>query len=63
MSSIASKVLVKSEDAIRLTTGDELSDLDTHYRHGCQLLDHGFLDEARRQFAHCVRTSATYAAA
>ena len=58
-----SMVMVKAEDAIRLKVDEELSDLETHYLHGCQLLEHGFLDEARRQFTQCFRISATFAAA
>jgi nucleotide-binding universal stress UspA family protein len=52
-----STIMVKAEDAIRLKVEEELSDLDAHYRQGCELLEYGFLEEARRQFEHCIRTS------
>ena len=38
-------------------------DLNTHYVRGCQLLENGFLDEAKRQFEHCTRTSDMFAPA
>ena len=52
----SSMVMVKGEDAIRLKLDEELSDLNTHYARGCELLENGFLDEAKRQFEHCIRT-------
>lgn len=42
------------EDAIRLKVDEELTDIETHYARGRQLLDNGFPEEARRQFEHCV---------
>ena len=51
-----SMVMLKAEDAIRLKLDQELSDLNTHYARGCELLENGFLDEAKRQFEHCIRT-------
>jgi Tfp pilus assembly protein PilF len=51
-----SLVMLKAEDAIRLKIDQELSDLRTHYERGVELLEHGFLEEARREFEHCVET-------
>jgi len=49
-------VVVKAEDAIRLKLDEELADLKTHYARGCELLENGLLEEAKRQFEHCIRT-------
>jgi nucleotide-binding universal stress UspA family protein len=53
----SSMVLMKAEDAIRLKVDEELTDLDTHYARGCELMANGFLEEARRQFSLCLRTN------
>ncbi|MFZ5831022.1 MAG: universal stress protein [Planctomycetota bacterium] len=58
-----SVIMVKSEDAIRLKLDEELSDLNTHYNRGCELLENGFLDEARRHFEHCIQTNEMFAPA
>jgi hypothetical protein len=50
-------VLMKAEDAIRLKVDEELTDLNTHYARGCQLMEDGFLKEAGRQFSLCLRTN------
>jgi hypothetical protein len=52
-----SMVLMKGEDAIRLKLEEDLLDLNAHYTQACELLEDGFLDEARRHFEHCIRTS------
>jgi nucleotide-binding universal stress UspA family protein len=56
-------VMVKGEDAIRLKLDEELSDLRTHYARGCDLLEHGFVEEAKRQFEHCIDISDMFAPA
>ena len=58
-----SVVMVKAEDAIRLRLDEELADLHTHYARGCELLENGFPEEARRQFEHCMRTNDMFAPA
>lgn len=55
-----SMILFKAEDAIRLELDEELMDLEAHYSRGCELLGNGFLEEAKRQFAHCVDKSDTF---
>lgn len=52
-----SMVMVKAEDAIRLKLEEDLSDLGAHYARGWELLENGFLNEAKRQFEHCIQTS------
>lgn len=42
------------DDAIRLRVDEELTDIETHYARGQELLEQGFPEEARRQFEHCV---------
>ena len=58
-----SMVMLKAEDAIRLKLDQDLSDLNTHYARGCELLENGFLNEAKRQFERCIRTSDMFAPA
>jgi len=58
-----SMVLMKAEDAIRLKVDEELTDLDSQYARGCQLLEDGFLEEASRQFSLCLRTNDLFAPA
>jgi nucleotide-binding universal stress UspA family protein len=52
-----SLVMVKAEDAIRLKLEEELSDLNSFHTQGRELLENGFLDEARRKFERCIETS------
>lgn len=52
-----SMVMMKAEDAVRLKLEEDLSDLKSHYTRACELLEEGFLDEAKRHFEQCIRTS------
>jgi len=52
-----SMILMKAEDAIRLKLEEDLSDLNSHYARAIELLENGFLDEAKHQFEHCIQTS------
>jgi hypothetical protein len=56
-------IMVKGEDAIRLKLDEELSDIRTHYARGCDLLEHGFVEEAKRQFEHCIQIGDMFAPA
>lgn len=56
-----SMVLVKAEDTFRLQAADQLTDIESHFRHGTELLKQGFAEEARRQFQHCVSANVMFA--
>ena len=58
-----SVVMMKAEDAIRLKLDQDLSDLSTHYARAGELLENGFVAEAKRHFEHCVQTSDMFAPA
>jgi nucleotide-binding universal stress UspA family protein len=52
-----SMITMMDEDAVRLRIDEEQTDVETHYNQGCELLDQGFPEEARRQFKHCVNAN------
>ena len=58
-----SLVMLKAEDAIRLKLDQDLSVLNTHHGFGCELLENGFLNEAKRQFERCIQISDLFAPA
>lgn len=55
-----SMITVKGEDAVRVKIDEELTDLKAHYEHGLELLEHGFSEEARRHFEHCILTNGMF---
>jgi nucleotide-binding universal stress UspA family protein len=55
-----SMLLVKGEDTFRLQLTEQVADIESHFRHGAELLRHGFAEEARRQFQHCVSTNVLF---
>ena len=58
-----SMITMKAEDAIRLKLDQDLSDLSTHYAQAGELMENGFVAEAKRHFEHCVQTSDMFAPA
>jgi len=55
-----SLITMIGEDAIRLRIDEELTDIESHYSRGRELLEQGFPEEARRQLEHCVNTNAMF---
>jgi nucleotide-binding universal stress UspA family protein len=55
-----SMLLVKGEDAYRLQLTEQLTDIESHFQHGAELLRRGFAEEARRQFQHCVSVNGMF---
>jgi len=58
-----SMIMFKAEDAIRVKLEEDLTDLRSHHVRGHELLRNGFLNEAKRQFEHCIQTSDIFAPA
>ena len=56
-----SMVLMKAEDTFRLQAADQLTDIESHFQHGTELLRQGFAEEARRHFQHCVSVNVMFA--
>jgi nucleotide-binding universal stress UspA family protein len=56
-----SMLLVKAEDTFRLQAIDQVADIESHFEHGAELLKQGFVEEARRQFRHCVSANVMFA--
>ena len=56
-----SMVLMKAENTFRLQATDQLTDIESHFQHGTELLKQGFAEEARRQFQHCVSANVMFA--
>lgn len=58
-----SMLLMKAEDTFRLQVTDQVTDIESHFQHGTELLRQGFAEEARRQFQHCVSDNVMFAPA
>ncbi len=56
-----SMVLLKAEDTFRLQATDQLTDIESHFRHGTELLKQGLAEEAVRHFQHCVSVNVMFA--
>jgi nucleotide-binding universal stress UspA family protein len=52
--SSCSVVMLKAEDAIRLKLEEEIGDVATSFAEASELLEQGFLEDARRRLEHCV---------
>lgn len=52
-----SLVLLKGEDAIRVKLNEEITDVASSFAEGRELLEQGFVEDARRRFEHCVRAN------
>lgn len=50
-------VTVKERDAVRLKVEQEVHDIREHYAEGMEMLENGFVEEARRRFEHCIQTN------
>jgi len=55
-----SLIAVKAEDAVRLEMDRQLSDAQTHYQRGSDLMVHGFSREAVEEFQQCIRGNAFF---
>lgn len=56
-------ITVKSESIIQLRLDQEITDLETHFDKGRELLEHGFPVEALQQFDYCINLDSFYAPA
>lgn len=55
-----SMLLMKAEDTFRLQATDQVTDIESHFQHGTELLRQGFPEEARRQFQHCLSSNVMF---
>jgi len=58
-----SVITVKSEHAIRLQLDAKITDIETYFKEGKQLLEKGFPKEAELQFKHCLAEDMLFAPA